>query len=412
MSHEPTLPDVSAPLVATLRLLFRYVAGPLFRVRVEGLENVPTEGGCVLLPNHHGALDPFWVAQEVPRPVHFMASSNLFRRGWMASALHAVGAFRKEKYVRDAASTRTVEALVRAGRVVCLFMEGRRTWDGRMSDPGDGIGHLVARLGVPVVPVRLETAFHWQPRWARWPRWVPVRLTFLPPMRYDPKQDARAITQELCSLVATPASPRIDAPSFGFRMAEGLEAYLWACPDCFVVGATGADPRDRGTFACRACGAAWKVGLDARLSGPTGTMSIASAFDKIMAHFGDPPIEDRAAFAATGVIASFPGCALGRLSPSSPRPTPITAGTLVITARAVEIRGAATVRWSVPMESIQAAPMEMGNAVTLRVIDADGAPQAISVDLGGGAGHRLITFLRAPLEAAHRAAGRRPPRLG
>jgi 1-acyl-sn-glycerol-3-phosphate acyltransferase len=408
MSHE-ALPQTSAPLIAALRFLFRYVAGPLFRVRVEGIEHVPATGGCLILPNHHGALDPFWVAQEVPRPVHFMASSNLFRRPWMAAGLHAVGAFRKEKYVRDAASTRTVEALVGAGRVVCLFMEGRRTWDGRMSDPGDGIGHLVARLGVPVVPVRLETAFHWQPRWARWPRWVPVRITFLPPVRYDPKQDAHAITQDLCSLVATPAHPRIDGPSFGFRMAEGLEAYLWACPGCFAVGATGG----RGdVFSCRACGASWKVGLDARLTGATGSMTIAEAFDGIMGHFGDPPVEDPARFASEGVIAAFPGCALGRLSADSPRPTPITAGTLVITERAVEVRGAATVRWSVPLGSIQAAPMEMGNAVTLRVVDGDGVARSISVDLGGGAGHRLITFLRGPLEAAHRALGRRAPRVG
>jgi 1-acyl-sn-glycerol-3-phosphate acyltransferase len=67
------------------RLLYDFLYRYWFRVEVEGLENVPDEGGALLLANHAGAVPPdgAMVAKAIreehprPRPVHILAVRGL-----------------------------------------------------------------------------------------------------------------------------------------------------------------------------------------------------------------------------------------------------------------------------------------------------------------------------------------------
>jgi 1-acyl-sn-glycerol-3-phosphate acyltransferase len=67
------------------RVLYDFLYRYWFRVEVEGLENVPDEGGALLLANHSGAVPPdgAMVAKAIkeehprPRPVHILAARRL-----------------------------------------------------------------------------------------------------------------------------------------------------------------------------------------------------------------------------------------------------------------------------------------------------------------------------------------------
>ncbi len=75
----------------SVRLFF----GPFFtwhfRVKGEGMDNVPAEGGALLVCNHRSLLDPAMLAWEVDRFVNFAAASFSFKVPGSAQLYKALG---------------------------------------------------------------------------------------------------------------------------------------------------------------------------------------------------------------------------------------------------------------------------------------------------------------------------------
>ncbi len=50
-----------------------------FKVKIEGLENIPKIGSCIIAPHHHhAAVDPIIIKAIIDRPIFFMASTETF----------------------------------------------------------------------------------------------------------------------------------------------------------------------------------------------------------------------------------------------------------------------------------------------------------------------------------------------
>lgn len=398
------MPEERTLLWRTVRVLWRTLGAVPFRVRVTGAETLPQTGPYLLLPNHHGALDPPWVTQELGRPAHYMASANLFRFPRMGPLIRALGAFPKEKFVKDRLSLRTVEELYRDGRVVCIFPEGARTWDLRMNEVGEGLGRLIKRLDARVVYCRQYTSFHWQPRWAHHPRWVPIEIAYDPPVTYPADATPAEITAHAISRMTVPTHHRFDGVwTFGWRMAEGLPDFLWGCPACGAPGALTAQGRGHNDVGCGACGAVWTLGVDAVLTPRGGgtPLPLADAYDALTTRFGDPPVDDAEQFATGRVVLAVPGCAVGRVHRDRPEPERLAAGVLRVTPDGLSV-GDGPGAWSMPFDRIRAIPMEMHNALQVRV---DG--EAFALDLGDTPTLRVVHFARAWHRLA--TAGTRPP---
>jgi 1-acyl-sn-glycerol-3-phosphate acyltransferase len=135
------------------RLLLKILLGTLFRVRFFGRENLP-DSPYILVPNHLSHLDPALVGVADNRHVvNFMAKKELFEEGFSGWWCKAVGCIPVE---RGGAGTRSLrEALHRLGRgqVIGIFPEGQRSRDGSLQEAKRGVGFLIARAKVPVLPV-------------------------------------------------------------------------------------------------------------------------------------------------------------------------------------------------------------------------------------------------------------------
>ena len=148
------MPAFRPPVYRLLQLTVRLGLHILWRVRVEGLENVPAEGAVLLCANHISAVDPPAVGAVVERSTHFMAKQELFSHlGWL---LPSIGAFPVNRDVRDASAVRQALRLLRAGRVVGLFPEGHRQPVGRLGEPRPGSGSLIAHAGGAIVPIAIR----------------------------------------------------------------------------------------------------------------------------------------------------------------------------------------------------------------------------------------------------------------
>lgn len=134
-----------------------------FRVEVEGIENVPTEGGAVLVANHGGALLPYDAAMlalsvmnesEVPRRVRVMGTEIFNMLPAVSHLYRKIGA--------TYAAREDAREILRRGHLLGVFPEGERgfmkpVWEayrvGRLGR--GGFAEVAEDAGVPIVPVAI-----------------------------------------------------------------------------------------------------------------------------------------------------------------------------------------------------------------------------------------------------------------
>ncbi len=133
---------------------FRPLARKLYRVELRGTENIPARGGVILVANHESLFDPWLLALATPRPVRYMAKSELWRYAPVGRALEAFGAFPVERGAGDATAISNAAELLRRGQVLGIFPQG--TSKQLESRPFHrGAARLALATGAPIVPIRL-----------------------------------------------------------------------------------------------------------------------------------------------------------------------------------------------------------------------------------------------------------------
>ena len=65
----------------------------LYHVRHYGRENIPTQGGVLVVSNHQSHLDPPLVGAGCPRRMNYLARDTLFRFAPFGRLIYSVGAF-------------------------------------------------------------------------------------------------------------------------------------------------------------------------------------------------------------------------------------------------------------------------------------------------------------------------------
>lgn len=182
-------------------LLTPVVAGPL-RLRTIGRGRVPRRGPVILAPNHFSSWDHFMVGAPLPRPVQFMAKSQLYANPVLEYILMHGGAFPVRRGRNDEESMRTALSILDRGGIVLLYPEGGRSRSNTLGRPRPGVGRLALESGVPVIP----TAVHGTRELRRWRRNLrrfelpAITVEYGAPMRFDrvsdPDRDAQQAAAE------------------------------------------------------------------------------------------------------------------------------------------------------------------------------------------------------------------------
>jgi len=120
----------------------------------------------LVIPNHVMTWDPVIASCFVREPIHFVASDANFRSSFFSFWLRRVGAIAKSKLMDDFGTLRTIMRFLRDGKVVGLYAEGQRTWDGRTQPIIPSTAKLVKAARVPVIVPVMKGAYLSLPRWA------------------------------------------------------------------------------------------------------------------------------------------------------------------------------------------------------------------------------------------------------
>ena len=125
----------------------------VFPARVEGVENVPDEGGCLLCSNHLSNRDPFYLAVKLPRRhLHFMAKVELFKFKPLAAFMRGLMAFPVDRGHNDLNAVRTALKLLAEGHVLGVFPQGTRSRDNSRTPMLNGVAMIALRAQKPVIP--------------------------------------------------------------------------------------------------------------------------------------------------------------------------------------------------------------------------------------------------------------------
>lgn len=182
-------------VVRSLQLLF-LLLGP---VRSHGAYRVPKEGGVLIVGNHLADCDPPVVQIACPRPIRFMAKSDLWDIKWLRRFITWAGAFPIVRGEPDRAALKRAVDLLARGEAVCIFPEGELSESGELLPIKPGVALIIRMAGVPVICCGIRGSSRVMPYGTLIPRpsWHSIDVTWGEPRSFDKK----ATTEEIVAWI-------------------------------------------------------------------------------------------------------------------------------------------------------------------------------------------------------------------
>ncbi|MCL2657899.1 MAG: MFS transporter [Betaproteobacteria bacterium] len=142
------------------RLFAWIVVHVMYRIHAQGHANIPRDGAAIIVCNHVSFVDPLIIAAESRRPIRFVMDHRIFKQPLMNFVFrdaHAIpiAPAKEDPAMLEQAYAEVAKALAN-GDLVGIFPEGRITNTGEIEAFKNGIGKILARTPVPVVPMALS----------------------------------------------------------------------------------------------------------------------------------------------------------------------------------------------------------------------------------------------------------------
>lgn len=141
------------------RPLMRGIARGIFqilgRVRVIGRENVPLGTPYIVAVNHVSIIDPPAALAFWPEILEVIGAVDVFDKPFQGQVLKLYGTIPVHRGEYDRALIEKVLALLKAGRPMLMAPEGGRSHATAMRRAMPGVGFILQKAGVPVVPAGL-----------------------------------------------------------------------------------------------------------------------------------------------------------------------------------------------------------------------------------------------------------------
>ena len=194
---------------AFLRFLFWMATHTLYRIQVEGRENIPDKGGVLLAPNHVSMVDAALMIASTERPVRFLMFKDNYEHPLIKPFARIMGVIpiSSDQGPREMIhSLRAATEALKNGEIVCIFPEGQMTRIGQMLPFRRGMERIVKGVDVPIIPVYLGgvwgSIFSFERGRFLWkmPRHIPYPVTVLfgkPMPSTMGAQEVRHAVQEL-----------------------------------------------------------------------------------------------------------------------------------------------------------------------------------------------------------------------
>jgi len=176
----------------------------LFRPKVTGLRNVPTNGAVIIASNHLSFSDSIFMPLVVPRNVTFLAKSEYFTSPGLAGFIKKLTFIALGQVPIDRSGGKRSEAalltglrLLKEGHCIGIYPEGTSSPDGRLYKGRTGIARLSIESGAPIIPVAMFNTAEIQPTGQVVPKVRRVEMVFGEPIYLDGDSTDQALLRTL-----------------------------------------------------------------------------------------------------------------------------------------------------------------------------------------------------------------------
>ena len=142
-----------------LRFVLWAATHSLYRIRVEGRQNIPERGGALFVCNHMSFVDACLLIASTDRSIRFLMYKGIYDLWYIKPFVKILRAIPISSELRPREmlqALRTASDAIRAGEVVCIFAEGQITRIGQMLPFRRGMERIMKGVDAPVVPVNLD----------------------------------------------------------------------------------------------------------------------------------------------------------------------------------------------------------------------------------------------------------------
>lgn len=161
-------------IVGNVNLLYRmFMSGcrngvRLAGVRVEavGLDKLDPARTYIFMSNHVSNLDPPIITPLIPRRTSVLVKKELFSVPILGRAMQMGSMVPVDRNNRDAGieSVRIAKQVVQQGLNMTIYVEGKRSFDGKLLPFKKGPFYLAMECGVPVVPITITGTHEVMPK--------------------------------------------------------------------------------------------------------------------------------------------------------------------------------------------------------------------------------------------------------
>ncbi|MBR5253287.1 MAG: 1-acyl-sn-glycerol-3-phosphate acyltransferase [Clostridia bacterium] len=206
----------------------------------------------LVLLNHQTAYDQFFVGLAFRGPMYYVASEDLFSKGWVSSLIkYLIAPIPIKKQTTDVRAVLNCIKVAKEGGTIVIAPEGNRTYSGKTEYMSSSIVSLAKKLGLPIALYRLEGGYGVHPRWSdviRRGKMTGYVAEVIEPEEYREMTDEELFSRIENGLYVNEAVA--DGEFKHKKLAEYLERAVYVCPKC---GLSEFESNDD-IISCKKCG--------------------------------------------------------------------------------------------------------------------------------------------------------------
>lgn len=197
----------------------------------------------ILLSNHTYMLDVIHVPLYLKKHPFIVANNNLYTKQPLKFVLENIAhTIPKFKGTSDIRAARGLIGSVKKGYPICIFPEGNTSFNGETTHIELATMKLIKKLKIDVVGVKVQGGYLSKPRWATGKR--KHKRSVVNFSVIIPKEDLTDLTVEQINTIVNRElynndydyQRKVMIPHPGKNKAEGLENFLYMCPECESFG--------------------------------------------------------------------------------------------------------------------------------------------------------------------------------
>jgi len=142
-----------------LKSIFWFMSILVYRIKINGKENIPKEGAALICPNHVHGLDAVLVVIHNKRKINVLAKEELFENIALRFLGKVFGVYPIKQNSADLSAIKTSLKLLKNKELLLVFPEGTRNGMAQGKPIKNGPMTIAIKANVPIIPIGIKGNF-------------------------------------------------------------------------------------------------------------------------------------------------------------------------------------------------------------------------------------------------------------